>query len=231
MEASPLIRGRRAAARLLRRSLRGRGRIGLAVDPLSRQYGYDRGTPIDRVYMDRFLRGHGADIRGRVLDIGDDENARRYGAELASVDVLSPEAGAPGATVIADLETGAGMPRDTFDCVLLLETLNLIFDQRRAVAAVHDALKPGGVVLATVNGIAPPEPDWTDYWRPTATAMRRLFEEAGFESVTVATWGNVLAASAYLYGVAAEELTAAELDHTDPGFDVSICLRAQRRAG
>jgi hypothetical protein len=36
------------------------------LEPISRAFGYDRGTPIDRYYLDRFLDEHNGDIRGRV---------------------------------------------------------------------------------------------------------------------------------------------------------------------
>ena len=32
--------------------------------PFSRQWGYDRGTPVDRIYIEQFVRDHGADVRG-----------------------------------------------------------------------------------------------------------------------------------------------------------------------
>ena len=41
------------------------------TEPVSRLFGYDRGTPVDRYYMEKFLGGHSADIRGRVLEIGE----------------------------------------------------------------------------------------------------------------------------------------------------------------
>lgn len=40
--------------------------------PLSASYGFDRGTPVDRLYIEEFLKLHSDDVRGRVLEIGDD---------------------------------------------------------------------------------------------------------------------------------------------------------------
>jgi SAM-dependent methyltransferase len=216
-------------ARRARRAARPRSRIGTSVEPLSDIYGYDRGTPVDRRYIEDFLAAHAQDIRGRVLDVGDDTHARRFGRELERVDVLNIDAAAPGTTVAGDLETGDGIPREAFDCILLLETLHAIFDVRRAVAAVYDALRPGGVALVSVVGLSPRDHQWEDYWRLTSSSLRRLLAERfGEDAVEVRGYGNVLAASAYLYGAAAEELTPQELAHHDPRYEVTLCARAMR---
>ncbi|MEX2556633.1 MAG: methyltransferase, partial [Actinomycetota bacterium] len=37
------------------------------VTPIDPNWGFERGTPIDRVYVETFISAHAADIRGRVL--------------------------------------------------------------------------------------------------------------------------------------------------------------------
>src|SRR3954452_8432303 len=226
---SALIGLARPAVRRARRLARPRDRVGRSLEPVSRAYGYDRGTPVDRYYLDAYLAQHRGAIRGDVLDIGDDENATRFGCDLGRVEVLSPVAGTRGATIVGDLETGQGIPTGRFDCVLLLETLNVIYELRHAVHAVHQSLKPGGVAFVSANGMAPKEHQWEAYWRLTSASMQRLLAEAfGPERVSVQAYGNALSASAYLYGLAAEELTTAELEHRDPHYEVMICARAQK---
>ena len=41
------------------------------LSPISREFGLDRGLPIDRFYMERFLAAHAHHIRGAVLEIGE----------------------------------------------------------------------------------------------------------------------------------------------------------------
>ncbi|NIV33023.1 MAG: methyltransferase, partial [Anaerolineae bacterium] len=49
------------------------------VTPISQRFGYDRGRPIDRYYIEGFLAQHANDVRGRVLEIGDDSYTRQFG--------------------------------------------------------------------------------------------------------------------------------------------------------
>jgi SAM-dependent methyltransferase len=151
------------------------------------------------------------------------------------VDVLSADASNPAATIVADLGTGEGLPTDAFDCVICTQTLQFIYDVQGAVRALNRALRPGGVVLATMHGIGqisrPDQDLWGEYWRFTSRSARRLFEEAfAAEDVTVEAYGNVLAATGYLYGLAAEDLRREELQLRDPDYELVVAIRAVKRA-
>src|SRR5262245_54268962 len=41
------------------------------LSPVSRTFGFDRGLPIDRYYIESFLAEHALDIRGRTLEVAD----------------------------------------------------------------------------------------------------------------------------------------------------------------
>jgi ubiquinone/menaquinone biosynthesis C-methylase UbiE len=134
------------------------------------------------------------------------------------------------ATIIADLTQADHIPSETFDCIILTQTLQLIYDVRAALKTLHRILKPGGVLLATFPGITQiSHSEWVDswFWRFTSSSARQLFKE--FFSAThiqVESYGNVLTASAFLYGLAVEELHQEELDYRDPDYEVSITVRA-----
>jgi hypothetical protein len=67
------------------------------------------------------------------------------------------------------------------------------------------------------------------YWSLTAVAARRLLEERFPPAeVRVEVHGNVFAAAAFLYGVAAEELDRADLDIFDPSYPVVVTCRAAK---
>ncbi len=227
------------------RRLRGAGDSGPAVgevrfgdfrrlQPISREWGYDRGLPIDRYYIEAFLKRHSADIRGGVMEIGDNTYTRRFGGEAVSrSDVLNVTGGDHRTTLVADLAVGDHLPPNRFDCIIFTETLHFLYDFRAGLRTLYRMLKPGGVLLATFPGITKigREDAWDTswYWSFTPISARRIFEEvfpAGdlmFES-----WGNVLSSTAFLWGLAANELRREELEHIDPEYPVTIAVRAVR---
>ena len=203
--------------------------------PISRVFGTDLGTPIDRYYIENFLRLYSADIRGRVMEVGDATYTRKFGGDRVEVsDVLHATPGNRKATIVGDLATGGGVPSGVFDCIILTQVLSFIYDMRSAVATAARALAPGGSLLVTVPGISQISrydmDRWGDFWRFTDRSARLLFEES-FEpaEMQVAAHGNVLVATAFLQGMPLEELTTEELDHVDPDYQVLITIRARRK--
>jgi SAM-dependent methyltransferase len=201
------------------------------VAPLSRKWGKDRGRPVDRYYIENFLDRHRQDLRDRVLEVGDNAYTRIYGdGRVVQSDVLHVVEGTPGATFIGDITAADHIPGDAFDCVVFTQTLQLIFDAGAAIRTLHRILKPGGVLLCTFPGITPTgDREWGSswYWSFTTRSAREIFAR-NFPTgeVTIESHGNVLAASAFLYGMADRELTRAELDHHDPPYDMIITVRA-----
>jgi SAM-dependent methyltransferase len=210
-------------------------RAGLTLrQPVSRTFGFERGRPIDRFYIERFLAQHASDVRGRVLEVAEPTYTSRFGgADVSVSEVLHAAPGNPEATIVGDLTTGEGLEVEAFDCVILTQTLPFIFDVAAAVEGTRKILRPGGVLLATLPGISQISREdrraWGDYWRFTTDSARRLFEPAyGADAIEVRAHGNVLAACAFLYGFAAEELAVEDLERTDPDYELLITVRAVR---
>jgi len=204
------------------------------VHPISRAFGFDRGTPIDRYYLERFLNEHAADIRGRVLEVGDDTYTRRFGGErVMQREVLHVTPGNPRATLVGNLETGEGLAGRTYDCLILSQTLHCVYDLRAAVRTLHGLLAPGGVALVSIPGISQisryDADRWGDYWRLTPLAAHRLFGEVfEHEQIEMCVYGNVQTATAYLHGLSLEDLPRRAFDYDDADYPVLICLRAQQ---
>lgn len=210
------------------------------LKPVSDVWGFDRGLPVDRYYVEDWLGRFGgeanyaaSDITGRVLEVGDDFYTSRFGRGVERSDVLHVNPDNPKATIVGDMTEPGALPDSAFDCIVCAQTLHVIYDFQAAIAGLHAALKPGGVLLATVPGITKAcSPDrylWGDWWRFTTGSMRRVVGEAfPGGDVTVEAYGNVLTATAFLHGMAAEELTREELDLRDPEFEVLLGIRARR---
>lgn len=205
------------------------------VAPITRSFGFERGQPVDRYYIEHFLAQHSADIAGRVMEIGDNEYTRRFGEmRVSQSDILSLTPDNPNATLVADLTSADHIPSAIFDCIIFTQTLHFIYDVRAAVQTLHRILKPGGVLLGTfpaLSQVCRYDMDrWGDYWRFTSASIQRLFGDVfGPEQVTVEAYGNVLAALSFLHGLSAHELTPDELDSHDPDYQLLITARAVKQ--
>ncbi len=205
------------------------------LTPVARGFGFARGLPVDRVYIESFLEYHALAIRGRVLEVGDDVYTRRFGSDrVTSSDVLHVKPGHPHATVIADLAAAEHVPASTFDCIICTQTLQLVFDLPAAVATLHRILKPGGVLLVTVPGISHiDDREWaaTWYWSFTPLSVRALFARVfDPDDLEVEAYGNVLTSVAFLHGLVAGDLQQRELAERDPAYPLLVTLRAVKPA-
>jgi SAM-dependent methyltransferase len=202
------------------------------LEPIDPQFGYRRGLPVDRYYIEEFLARHADDIRGRVLEVGDNEYTMRFGgARVRRSDVFHVSDENPKATFVGDLARADDLPVDAFDCMILTQTLQFIFDVQAVFETLFRSLKPGGVLLLTVPGISQIDRgEWRDtwYWAFTTTSIMRLAGRRFGTDITVEARGNVLSAVAFLEGLAAEELTRDELDAHDRSYQVLITLRARK---
>ncbi len=207
------------------------------LSPIGGDFGWERGTPVDRHFIESFVARNATDIRGRVLELGDDRYTRRFGgARVEKIDILSIETTNPKATIVGDLQHAATLPEAAFDCIVLTHVLQLIFDVRAAIESLYRALKPGGVLLVTMPGVSPMAipsyPEVPSYWALTAPALCRLLETQfglGQDAVSVEAHGNIFAATAFLYGLAVEELDASDLNVDDSTYPVVVAARAVKR--
>ena len=203
--------------------------------PVSRSYGSDRGTPVDRYYIEQYLAEHAQDVRGRVLEVKDDRYTSTIGGDRVDrADILDILPSNPHATIVADLEDGDGIPDDAFDCIVLTQTLQMVYNLGAAATTLGRILAPGGVLLVTVPGITSlADREWRAswYWNFTTHSLRRILE-GGFPShaVEVRAYGNVMAATAFLQGLAVEELPRGSLEIRDSDYELLIAGRAIKYA-
>lgn len=199
--------------------------------PISTEFGYDRGGPIDRYYIENFLEKEAESIHGRVLEIGDNEYTLKFGRErIIKSDILHVNNKNPNATIIGDISSAPQIADNSFDCIVLTQTLHLIYDFKQALATCYRILKPGGALLLTVPGITPIDHgEWKEtwYWSFTDKALHKLFTEIFANSIVeINSFGNVYAAVTFLHGLGLPEVSTKKLDYKDPHFQVINAVKA-----
>jgi hypothetical protein len=192
------------------------------LKPFSSSFGYDRGTPVDRYYVDRFFERHRAEITGDVLEIDRSIYTLRFGHDLRAVHSfdIAPK---PDTTFSCDLAHSENiLASEAYDCVLLPCTLSFFRELDLCLRNTLRVVKPGGIILATASGIIRVE-DADDLWRFTPFGWRELLQRAWAEcELAVESEGNCLSAAAFNLGLAHEELKPEELNYGDELFPVVI---------
>lgn len=195
-----------------------------SIRPISRQFGFDRGQPIDRYFIDQFLDENRERISGNVLEIGENRYTKVFGTDVVKLDLL--DIGQyPGVTIVANLESGEGIPDGQYDCFVLTQVIHLLYDVKQSLKHAVQVLKPGGSLLVTVPGVSQScrTNEYGDYWRFTSMSLERLLTEIdGVDTVTVNSYGNLATAQAFLDGRAVHELPKKLLAYTDPQYEVLL---------
>jgi hypothetical protein len=206
-----------------------------SIEPVSRTFGLDRGIPIDRYYIESFLKENSRFIQGNVLEIAENTYSKRFGSNITSYEILHYDDSNKKATIIGDLTKPETLPENKIDCFICTQTLNFIFDVQKAIEGSNKLLKQGGCFLGTVSGISQISrydmDRWGDYWRFTDLSVLLLMESVfGKGNVDIVTFGNSLAATAFLKGLAIDDIPNAEiLDVKDKDYQVTIGIRAIKK--
>jgi SAM-dependent methyltransferase len=204
------------------------------TEPFSRNWGDERGLPADRVYIERYLEAYAADIRGDVLEVGSSLYTTRYGGDrVTTAHVLDVDADNPEITILGDLGAPETLAPESIDCAVLTQVLQFVPAAGHAIENVYRALRPGGVLLLTVPGISQLEQTWEDLWRWTPLGLERFLANVLPEEAErkVEAHGNVLTSIAFLFGLAAEDLTSAEYDFEDSMYPLVVCARIRKPSG
>jgi hypothetical protein len=202
-------------------------------EPISIDWGGDRGTPIDRYFFDLFLRDHASLIRGRVLEILDDSYSQTYGGDAVhSTLVVDIDGSNRRADLVTDLCAPGALRAELVDSIVLTQTIGLLPDYPTALVNLWGALNPGGAMLITNNvvGRVASRDDGLDAIRHTPLGLRltveRVLPEAEVEEFG---FGNLITSIALLHGISAEELSAEELAVHDPTFPTSCAVVVRKR--
>jgi len=229
-DRNPLLRRSVKAFRRARRPVRW-GNLR-RDQPFGEHYGLERGTSMDRPYIDHFIDSHAADIRGRVLEIRDRRYTQAYGRGVARSDIVDIDPSNRDATIVADLAAPHCLPEAAFECAIVTQTLQLIPDIRAALRNLWACLKPSGVMLLSVPAICRLDPDvgpQRDYWRFTASGLTVFLADLFPQAIThTEARGNVTTAIGFIAGLAREEISDREHARHDPHFPIVTLARVQK---
>lgn len=199
----------------------------LPSEPISRVFGLDRGKAIDRVYIEDFLEAHKMDIHGRVLEIAENTYTLQYGEQRVKESCILHVNGTGENAIKGNLETGEGLNENSFDSMIITQTLMFLLDVNSAVGNIYRALKQGGTALITVAGISQvsryDDDRWGHYFGFYETGIRKLCCQVfGEKNVEIKCYGNVKTAAAMLYGLCSEDLQPEDFKTCDQDYPVII---------
>jgi SAM-dependent methyltransferase len=204
------------------------------VTPISKEFGFDRGDAIDRYYIENFLKKEENLIFGKTLEIGDNAYTHLYGnKKVTSSDILHVDKSNKNATIIGDISDAPHIPDNFFDCIILTQTLQFIYDFKGALHTCYRILKKDGTLLLTVPGItAIDHGEWNSvwYWSFTDKSLTLLLQETFYKGYfDIQTYGNVFVATSFLYGLSLQEISKEKLDYRDNHFPVIITAKAVKQ--
>ncbi len=203
-----------------------------SVKPLSGKFGFDRGTPIDRFWIEKFLWENKSLIKGMVLEVTDNNYTKMFGGnKVKRSDVLDINRKNKRANIHGDLKNLRNVIKDnTYDCIILTHVLGMIDDVSVAVSEIHRILKQKGVVLVTSSSFSPTYDQKNNFWRFTTASMKYLFgKQFGIKNIKITSFGNVLTGQAFWVGMAQEELTEKELSYNDPNYQCIVTVKAVKK--
>lgn len=202
--------------------------------PISRRCGYERGMPIDRYYIEKFINANKSYIHGTVMEVADNQYTKKFINGVKKSLVMHVNGWGKN-VVQVNLETGDGVQEyiNSIDCFICTQTVQMIYDMKAAVQSIYQMLKPGGVALITIAGIAGLSLydyyNWGEYWRVTPKALQMIMEDVfSRDKIKVINYGNVKTTIAFLYGLCVEDLNQKDFIYDDEQFSMLICCCVQK---
>lgn len=193
--------------------------------PVSEDWGFDRGKPVDRFYIENFLEKNRVEIKGVCLEFLNNGYTMHFGgSNVAHSDVMDIDRENKNASIYGDASaTQSPLRSDYYDCIILTQVLQHIYDVKTALRNLIQSLKPGGVLLITVPFIMRFHKEPLDCWRYTTESLKMLVEEVSPGSdCQVDSYGNLITCIAFLQGLAKHELSDKELLYNDEQYPLTI---------
>ncbi len=207
--------------------------LSMETKPVDAYFGRKRGEPVDRYYIEKFLNEHKQFIYGKCLEIAEDTYTKQFGKERVTASMMLHVEGWGTNVVKGDLETGEGIAPESFDTMIITQTLMFIYDVEAAVKHIFLGLNKGGSALITVSGISQiaryDDDNWGMFHSFYLSGLKKLFYPVfGEKNVEIVHYGNVKTAMAFLYGAVQEELSQEDFGSIDMDYPVVYGIHATK---
>jgi SAM-dependent methyltransferase len=204
----------------------------MPTEPISRNFAAERGKPLDRYYIEKFLEDNRQYICGDVMEIAETTYTDKFGINVAHSYALHVNGWGDG-IIQGNLETGEGIQDNSIDCLICTQTIQFIYGIKEVVKNIYKLLKPGGHALVTAAGISYLSmydyDNWGEYWKLTKYSMRKLFEESfDSENVEVCSYGNSKIAIGMMYGLCQEDVSEKDFEYCDEQFPVIVTVNVKK---
>ncbi len=208
---------------------------GMDAEPISRQFGTERGTPIDRYYIEAMLANHSDCIWGDVLEIEDNTYTMQFGGDKVKQSIVMDVSSTDSRVSFnGNIETGQGIRDEIADCFILTQTLMYIYDLGSAAHNIMRLLKKGGTALITCSGISQNSRRCMDnygcYFNFNEDVFVRMFEkESSAQVLEVGSFGNVKTVSAHINGLCSEDLVEEDFVPNDKYYPLIVYAVVKKR--
>lgn len=201
-----------------------------SVRPVSTKYGFDRGKPIDRYFIEEFIGEYKDLVKGHCLEVVDDTYIRMFGGDAVEkadvIDIFVTKQ----ASIHGDLRDLTHVVKsNTFDCIIITQTLHVNDDFESAIRECYRILKPGGTMLATFPTISPTWNLKINMWRLSVKSASYIFSKYFDKSnVRVMGYGNKESSLLFWTGFAIEDISPSDLEKQDNLFPTLIGIKATK---
>lgn len=207
--------------------------ISMPIVSMSRQFGLERGTSIDRIYIGRFLNQYRNLITGDCIEIAEDTYTRKFGTNIDNAYIM--HVSGENDAIKGNLVTGEGIQERIADCAIITQTLSFLDNPNKAVLNLYKLLKKDGNALITVGGISPLSVYDSDRWGHFIgfykQGIEALFASEDMDcDITIETYGNVKMVMGFLYGMCAEDYKEEDFEKVDEMYPLIYGIVMHKRS-
>jgi SAM-dependent methyltransferase len=193
--------------------------------PVSTDFGWSRGTPVGRFYVNDFVAEKAKGLSGIILEFGE-PRYRHYFSNVEQYKVVDVVAG-PHVDFVCDIHNVSSMPQAFFDVIVCTQVLEHVERPEDALRELRKLLKKDGRLICTVPFLAHIHYVPTDYYRFSIDAITSALSRAGFEVLDARNSGNALVTIGSLLGFSAQDFSSSEMAVVDNLYPFNILTFAR----